>query len=171
MVKVNRPGSHKAGSDETQAEKKQSAQSQAVSQPASAAQASQKKGGKQGGKSRQNTIGGTAVQGAKSTKPKELSTTTPANQQPEYYNREMRRRMQQMGTGPYNERASLDPRERRRKRLERLKERQEEIKRLVDKKGPSRDIKLGRRNTYFVIAVALLLIALFVAFIIIRHPF
>ena len=166
MVKVNRPGSQKAGSHDTQAEKKQQAQ-----QPSPAANASQRKSSKQGGKSRQSAIGGTAIQGAKSTKPKELSTATPANQQAEYYNREMRRRMQQMGTGPYSDRAALDPRERRRKRKERLKERQERIKRLVDAKGPSRDIKLGRRNTYFLIAIAALLIVLFVVFIIIKHPF
>lgn len=167
MVKVNRPGSQKAGSNETQADKQQ-AQAQANSQPSTPADASQKKGGKQGGKSRQSAIGGTAVQGAKSMKPKELSTTTPANQQEEYYNREMRRRMQQMKTGPYQERAALDPRERKRKRQARLQERQEKIKQLVDRKGPSRDIKLGRRNTYFLIAVAILVVALFVIFAVIR---
>ncbi len=167
MVKVNRPGSQKAGSSDTQAEKQQ-AQAQANSQPSLPANASQKKGSKQGGKSRQKTIGGTAVQGAKSTKPKEFSTATPANQQEEYYNREMRRRMQQMKTGPYSERAALDPRERKRKRQARLQERQERIKQLVDKKGPSRDIKLGRRNTYFMIAVAILVVALIIIFAVLR---
>lgn len=161
MAKQNRPGAQKAGSDNTQAEKKQQ------TQPASSAPSTSK--GKPGAKSRQTSIGGTAIQGAKSTQPKELSTATPANQQPEYYNREMRRRMQQMGTGPYSERAVIDPRERRRKRQERLKERQERVRHIADAKGPSRDIKLGRRNTYFLIAIAVLIIILIVVGLVINH--
>src|SRR5579875_2513938 len=82
MAKQNRPGAQKAGSDDTQAEKQQQIQ------PASSASSTSK--GKSGAKSRKPTIGGTAVQGAKSTQPKELSTATPVNRQPEYYNREMR---------------------------------------------------------------------------------
>jgi len=168
MVKANRPGSQKAAADETSAGKQPA---QPAGTPPSAASASQKKNVKQSSKARQSAIGGTAVPGAKSTQPKELSTASPANQQAEYYNREMRRRMQQMGTGPYSDRAALDPRERRRKRQEKLKERQEKIKHLVDAKGPSRDIRLGRRNTYFLVGITILIVLLIVVFIVIRHPF
>lgn len=167
MVKTSRSGSHKAGSNDTPAD--ESAQAQPISQP-SRASSGQKKG-KQRGKNQQPKIGGTAVSGAKSTQPKELTTGTPANQQAEYYNRDMRRRMEHMGTGPYSERAAIGPRERRKKRQERLQERQERIKQLVDAKGPSRDVKLGRRNTYFLIGMAALLIIIIALFLIIRHPF
>ncbi|HLI71665.1 MAG TPA: hypothetical protein VKV19_18060 [Ktedonobacteraceae bacterium] len=161
MAKQNRPGAQKAGSDDTQAEKQQQIQ------PASSASSTSK--GKSGAKSRKPTIGGTAVQGAKSTQPKELSTATPVNRQPEYYNREMRRRMRQMGTGPYSERPVIDPRERRRKRQERLKERQERVRHIADVRGPSRDIKLGRRNTYFLIGIVALIALLIVVGLIINH--
>ena len=170
MVKANRPGSHKAGSNHSQAGEKSQAVQPTGQQPSTMPSSSQGKG-KQNPKSRQRTIGGTAVTGAKSTQPKELSTGTPANQLAEYYNREMRRRMKHMGTGPYSERATVDPRERRKKRLERLKERQERVRQLVDARGPSRDIKLGRRNTYFLIGIAVVVVLLVVVFLIIRHPF
>lgn len=165
MVKVNRPGSQKAGSSDTQANKQQ--QARPASSPPTAGESSRR--GKQSGKGRQPVIGGTAVQGAKSTQPKELSTGTPANQQAEAYNREMRRRMQQMGTGPYSERAVVDPRERRRKRQERLKERQERMRQTVDAKGPSRDIKLGKRNTYFLIGTAAVIVLLIVLYLVFKH--
>lgn len=167
MVKINRPGSQKADSDNTTANAKQ--EGQFASPPPTPGKSQPK--GKQSGKKRKPAIGGTAVQGARSTQPKQISTGTPADQQAESYNREMRRRMQQMKTGPYSERATLDPRERRRKRKERLKERQEQIRHTVDAKGPSRDIRLGRRNTLFLIGIIALVILLLILFIIIRHPF
>lgn len=177
MVKASRSGSPKAGSNDSQA--KESAQAQPTGQQSTntptranaQAQTDSLKKGKQSSKNRQPKIGGTAVAGAKSTQPKELTTGSPANQQPEYYNRDTRRRMEHMGTGPYAERATVDPRERRKKRQERLQERQERIKHLVNAKGPSRDVKLGRRNTYFLIGLAIAIVALFAAYIIIRHPF
>ena len=184
MVKASRSGSQKAGSNDIQANKG-SAQAQPTGQPSTNIQASKsssqtqpasvstdQKKGKQSSKSRQSRVGGTAVAGAKSTQQKELTTGSPANQQPEYYNRDTRRRMEHMGTGPYTERTSAnDPRERRKKRKERLEERQERIKHLVDARGPSRNVKLGRRNTLFLIGIAAVLVILIVAFIIIRHPF
>lgn len=170
MVKVNRPGSQKAGSANSSSDKQpQEAQTTPAAQPAGSG--TDQKRGKQSTKSPRPTVGGSAVQGAKSTLPKELSTGTPTNQQPEYYNREMRRRMQHMGTGPYAERPTLDPRERKRKRQERLKERQDQIKRAVDARGPSRDVKLGRRNAYFLIGLIAAIIILIVVFVIVRHPF
>lgn len=175
MVKASRSSSQKADNNETRAGKQ--AQEQSASQPVSSTPTGStqrptgQKGGKQSGKNRRPQIGGTAVTGAKSTRPKELSTATPANQQAEYYNRDTRRRMEHMGTGPYSDRAALDPRERRKKRKERLQERQDRIKQLVDARGPSRDVKLGRRNTYFLIGAALLVILIIVIFVLIRHPF
>lgn len=185
MVKASRSGTHKAGSNDTQGKgsaptqpngQQPSTNAQAKgnvpTQPASplVSDASPKKG-KQSSKSRQPKVGGTAVAGAKSTQAKELTTGSPANQQPEYYNRDTRRRMEHMGTGPYSERATVDPRERRKKRKERLQERQDRIKQLVNAKGPSRDVKLGRRNTYFLIGLVVAIILLFAAYIIFRHPF
>lgn len=167
MVKTSRSGSHKAGSNDTPAD--ESAQVQPLSQPSGSASGQKK--GKQKGKSQRSKIGGTAITGAKSTQPKELTTSTPANQQAEYYNRDMRRRMEHMGTGPYSERVALTPRERRKKRQEHLQERQQRIKQLVDAKGPSRDVKLGRRNTYFLIGMTALLVIIIVVFLILRHPF
>ncbi len=168
MVKVNRPGSQKTGSNNAQTHEPQ--QVQPVSQPSATGATNQRKS-KQTGKSRQRAVGGTAAPGAKSTQPKETGAGAPSQQQAEYYNRETRRRMEQMGTGPYAERATVDPRERRKKRKERLQERQERMAHLVNAKGPSRDIKLGRRNTYFVIGTVAAIIILVVVFIIIRHPF
>ena len=47
-------------------------------------------------------IGGSAVSGAKSTLPRP-APTNPQEQQRESYNREMRRRMEHLGTGPQSE--------------------------------------------------------------------
>lgn len=163
MVKANRPGSQKTDPDTTQPEQTQTT-------PPAKPEAEQKKG-KSSGKNRRSTIGGTAIQGAKSTVVKDLSVGTPTNQQPEYYNREMRRRMQHMGTGPYAERPTIDPRERKKKRKERIQERRDQIKHAVDARGPSRDIKLGRRNAYFLIGIIALIAILIVVFLIVRHPF
>lgn len=169
MVKANRPGSHTTGNSNTSANANEKEEPKAGNPPSTPNPSSLK--GKQSNRTRKPALGGTAVQGAKSTQPKELSTGSPANQQPEYYNREMRRRMQHMGTGPYSERVAVDPRERRRKRQERLKERQERIHHTVTAKGPSRDIRLGRRNTYFLIGIFLVVVVVIVLFIIFRHPF
>ena len=46
---------------------------------------------KQSSKNHKSVIGGTAVQGAKSTQPKEIKATSPTQQEAESYNREMRR--------------------------------------------------------------------------------
>ena len=92
-------------------------------------------------------------------------------QQAESYNREMRRRMQHLGTGPYNENSA--PMEQQRKRLEKRKKRIEERKQEVKKvaaTGPSR-ITLGRRNTYFLIGAVVFLIVIIALFIILRHLF
>ena len=116
-------------------------------------------------------IGGTAVQGAKSTQPKEINATSPTQQETESYNREMRRRMQHMGTGPYGGSPTDAVRDKRQKRIEKRKQRQEEVKKTVVAKGPSTNIKLGRKNTYFVLGTIAFLVLLIVITLIIRHPF
>ncbi len=131
----------------------------------------EKSKGKQSNKNRKPAIGGTAVQGAKSTQPKEITATSPAQQEAESYNREMRRRMQHMGTGPYGGNPTDVVRNRRQKRIDKRKQQQEDVKKTVVTKGPSTDIKLGRKNTYFVIGTIILIVLAIVIAIIIRHPF
>ncbi len=111
-------------------------------------------------------IGGTAVPGAKSTQPKQISTSN-ANQQQqqaESYNRTMRRRMEHLGTGPESaEERTRTLQEKRRKRIterrERLQERRTELQKTLPK---------DRRNMYFLIAVVGVIVLLIVAFILLR---
>ena len=126
---------------------------------------------KQSSKSGKPVIGGTAVQGAKSTQPKEIKTTSPTQQDAESYNREMRRRMQHMGTGPYGGSPTDAVRDRRQKRIDKRKQQQEEVKKTVVAKGPSTNIKLGRKNTYFVLGTLAFIVLIIVIALIIRHPF
>ncbi|HLX58015.1 MAG TPA: hypothetical protein VKR83_13415 [Ktedonobacteraceae bacterium] len=123
---------------------------------------------KPGDKARKSPVGGTAVPGAKSMQPKEPPTTQSAQQQAETYNREMRRRMQHMGTGPYSEPAPMPARKKAEKRINERKKRQEEVKKTVVTKGPSTNIKLGRRNTYFMLGV-LAFVALIILIAVIVH--
>ncbi|HYX49674.1 MAG TPA: hypothetical protein VE843_08020 [Ktedonobacteraceae bacterium] len=131
----------------------------------------EKSKGKPSSKNRKPAVGGTAVQGAKSTQPKEITATSPTQQEAESYNREMRRRMQHMGTGPYGGGAVDAAHDRRQKRIDKRKQQQEEVKKTVVAKGPSTDIKLGRKNTYFVLGTLFLIVLAIVVAIIIRHPF
>src|SRR5436305_8003257 len=76
MSKANKPGSQKpttnnaAGAQKTTAQSTQTGESTSSSQPTIHR-------AKQGGKNRKSTIGGTAVQGSKSTQPKEIPTRLP----------------------------------------------------------------------------------------------
>lgn len=181
MTKVNKPGSQKSGTNTPkETDTKNTASSQRpVSpspasktppvQPANAPSAMVKP--KQSGKNRRSTIGGTAVAGAKSTQPREVKTGTPAEQQAESYNRETRRRMQHMGTGPYSQSPAETARERRQKRQDKKKRRQEEVKKEVMSRGPSTKIRLGSRNTYFLIGMAAVIVLIIVIALIIRRPF
>ena len=126
---------------------------------------------KQSSKSHKPVVGGTAVEGAKSTQPKEIKATSPAQQDAESYNREMRRRMQHMGTGPYGGSPTDAVRDRRQKRIDKRKQQQEEVKKTVVTKGPSTNIKLGRKNTYFVLGTLAVIVLVIVIALIIRHPF
>ncbi|MEO9058538.1 MAG: hypothetical protein ABI396_10220 [Ktedonobacteraceae bacterium] len=106
-------------------------------------------------------VGGTAMPGAKSTQPKEVSTSNPQQQQADNYNRTMRRRMEHLGTGPSQGSTAQDQHKKRlEKRRKRIEERREEV-RKVAASGP-RKITIGRRNTYFLIAVAVLIVAIIV---------
>jgi len=123
---------------------------------------------KQSGKSNRPRVGGTATPGAKSTQPREVNTTNPQQQQAESYNRTMRRRMEHLGTGP----SQTSPlQEQRKKRLEKRKKRLEERRETVKKvtAGAPRNITLGRRNTYFLIAVAAIIVALIVLALVINN--
>jgi hypothetical protein len=131
----------------------------------------EKSKGKPSSKNSKPAIGGTAVQGAKSTQPKETTATSQAQQEAESYNREMRRRMQHMGTGPYGGNPTDTVRDRRQKRIDKRKQQQEEVKKTVVTKGPSTDIKLGRKNTYFVLGTLAFIVLIIVIALIIRHPF
>src|SRR3989442_8858077 len=168
MTKVNKPGSRKPETNPpkaVEAKKTTEQQAQPVSKPTTDK-------GKQSVKSNKSRIGGTATPGAKSTQPREVKATSPTQQQAESYNRDMRRRMQHLGTGPYGENPAAAAQEKRQKRIKRRRERIEERKQEAKKAiGPGFRTTLGRRNTYFLIAVvALIVIAIAVA-IIINHPF
>jgi|SRR5579872_5991200 len=169
MPKANKPGGDKPATGNTKSKQEEAAKITLVQAPGPAKPATGK--GKQSSKNRRPAIGGTAVTGAKSTRPKEMPTTQNPNaeQQAETYNRDMRRRMQHMGTGPYSEPAPVPARKKAQKRLEERKKRQEEVKKNVISKGPSTDIRLGRRNTYFVLGALAFVILIIVIAIIIRH--
>jgi cobalamin biosynthesis Mg chelatase CobN len=114
-------------------------------------------------------VGGTAVPGAKSTAPKPPpAASNPSQQQAESYNRDMRRRMQHMGTGPYSENQRATPQDQRKKRIERRKQRLEEERERLRRSSPTGKITLGRRNLYFIIGVAVLIVLLIVIFAILR---
>ena len=171
MTKVHKPGSQNPEKNTPKTSNAKQSTGQPVQQSSAAKAQSPASKGKQSGKSPKSRVGGTAVPGAKSTQPREVNTSNSMQQQAESYNREMRRRMQHLGTGPYNENSA--PMEQQRKRLEKRKKRIEERKQEVKKvaaTGPSR-ITLGRRNTYFLIGAVVLLIVIIALFIILRHPF
>ena len=100
-----------------------------------------------------------------------IKATSQSQQEAESYNREMRRRMQHMGTGPYGANTTETVRDKRQKRIDKRKQQQEEVKKTVVAKGPSTDIKLGRKNTYFVLGTLAFIILIIVIALIIRHPF
>ncbi len=168
MTKVNKPGSRKPETNPPKAvETKKTTEQQA--QPGSKPTTDKSK---QSTKSNKPRIGGTALPGAKSTQPREVKAASPAQQQAESYNRDMRRRMQHLGTGPYGEDPITAAQEKRKKRIERRKmrieERRQEAKKAI---GPGFSSKLGRRNTYFLIAIAAIVVIVLAVAIILNHPF
>ena len=124
------------------------------------------------GKSNRPRIGGTAVPGAKSTQPKQITSTNNQNQQQtESSNRTMRRRMEQLGTGTASdEDRGKTLQDRRKKQIERRKEKLEERRAQLRKSMPGGGrLTLGRRNTYFLIAVIAIIVLLIVAFVLLRQ--
>lgn len=113
-------------------------------------------------------VGGTAVPGAKSMQPKQAPTTNdPNEQQLASYSRTMRRRMEQMGMVQNTDDRLRHVQEQRKKRVARRKERLDTRRREALKSAPKVDLKLGRRNLYFVIGVVVLIILL-IAFALLR---
>ena len=123
------------------------------------------------GRGNQARVGGTAVPGARSTLPKQTpSSNDPNQQQAENANRTMRRRMEQLGTAPSVEERGKTLQERRRKQIDRRKEKLEERRAELRKSMPGGGrLALGSRNTYFIIAVAVVIVLLIVAFILLRQ--
>ena len=171
MPKVNKPGGDKSATGKAQSKQQEAPKIILAQTPTTGSTQAAPARGKQSGKNRRPTIGGTAITGAKSTRPKEMPTSqTPnAEQQAETYNRDMRRRMQHMGTGPYSEPAPVPARKKAQKRIDARKKRQEEVKKNVISKGPSTDIRLGRRNTYFVLGALAFVVLVIVIAVIVRH--
>lgn len=172
MAKTNKQGSRKPTARQNKpAQPRQNAAATPPGTPGPVSATPPANRNKQGNKNRRPAIGGTAVSGAKSTTPKEIPSGGPAQDRPETYNRDMRRRMQHMGTGPYNEPAPNPTRKRFEKRTEERKKRQQEVKKTVVTKGPSTNIRLGNRNTYFMLAILGVVVLIIVIAIIVRHPF
>ena len=172
MAKTSKHGSQKPETKTTTpkpVEAKKSGTGAGAKEQAVAPKDSTNKGG-QNMKSSRPRVGGTAVPGARSTQPKEITSTNPQQQQAESYNRDMRRRMNNLGTGPDSSNNMQDQRKKRlEKRKRRIEERRQEVKKVAAS-GP-RKITLGRRNTYFLIVVAVLIIAVIVVAIILNHNF
>jgi hypothetical protein len=114
-------------------------------------------------------IGGTAVQGAKSTLPKQMpNTSDPNEQQMASYSRAMRRRVEKMGTTSTDQRMR-NVQEKRRQRVARNKQKLEEQRAAIRKTMPGGGkITLGKRNTFFIIGVVALLVIIIVVFALIR---
>jgi hypothetical protein len=125
-----------------------------------------------GKKNKRLQIGGTAIPGAKSTQPKQSSSTNnPQQQEIEGYNRTMRRRMQQMGTGPYaaeqNNVKTLQ--QRRKEKIERVKQRRAVQLAAVKRSLPGGKISTDTKRVYYLVAgVAIAIIAVILLFVILR---
>ena len=171
MPKANKPGRDKPGTGNTQSKHQEAPKIIIAQAPNTGSIQAAAARGKQSGKNRNPAVGGTAVPGARSMRPKEMPTSQNLNaqQQADTYSRDMRRRMQHMGTGPYSEPAASPARKKAQKRVDERKKRQQEAKKTVITKGPSTDIKLGRRNTYFVLGTIAFVVLVIVIAIIVRH--
>jgi hypothetical protein len=116
-------------------------------------------------------VGGTAVTGAKSLQPKPAPTSNNSNDQAESYNREMRRRMQHMGTGPYAQEEKLQSaQEQRLKKIERRKQRLEEQRAELRKTLPKSNVLMSRRNLYYLIGF-IVTVAVIIALVIVLKAY
>ncbi len=178
MAKASKQGSQKqggnAGSSTTPKAtdvNKSGARIQAQTTAAQTPSASQSTSHKSrlGSRNNRSHIGGTAVPGAKSTLPREATPSSNSQQQQaESYNRTMRRRMEQLGTGPGQHSSPADQqRKRLEKRRRRTEERRQEVKRVAAR-GP-RSIKLGRTVIFFLIGVIVLIILIIIIAVLINR--
>jgi hypothetical protein len=103
--------------------------------------------------------------------PKEVPASSTQQDRPENYNRDLRRRMQHMGTGPYAQSGENPARRRLDKRREESQKRRQEVKKVVATKGPSTNVRIGSRNLYFMLGALAFIVLVIVIAIIIRHPF
>ncbi len=120
-----------------------------------------------GNKGKRAQIGGTAIPGAKSTQPKQISNSNnPQQQERESANRMTRRRMEHLGTGPQSPEQVKTVQERRKERVERIKERQlAQVKRSL----PGGKLITDTSRVYYLIGgIAAAIVLLIVVFIILR---
>jgi hypothetical protein len=115
-------------------------------------------------------IGGTAVPGAKSTQPKQISTSNnPQQQEMESANRTTRRRMEHLGTGPQSSEQVQATRNRRQERVERLKERQKAEISAVKRSLPGGKLVTDTSRVYYLIGgVAAAILVLILLFVVLR---
>lgn len=117
-------------------------------------------------------IGGSATPGAKSTQSKEVSSTNnPQQQEIESYNRTMRRRMEQIGAGPYSaeNRKVKTPLERRKEKMDRIKQKRAEQVASVRKTLPGGRIKTDvSRATRMVLVIGGAIVLLIAVFAVLR---
>jgi hypothetical protein len=161
MAKENTPGRKQAS---------ETPQAADTTRPAEVTPASGKN--RSGKKNNRLQVGGTAVSGAKSTQPKQASSTNSSQQQEiEGYNRTMRRRMQHMGAGPYaGEQKNVKTLQQKRKeKIERIKQRRAAQVQAVKRSLPGGKVSTDTRRVYYLIAgVTITIIAIIALFIILR---
>lgn len=125
-----------------------------------------------GKKNKQFQVGGTAVPGAKSTQPKQnASTNNPQQQEIDGYNRTMRRRMQHMEAGPYagKQQKMKTPQEKRKEKIERIKQRRAAQVAAVKRSLPGGKISTDTKRVYYLVAgVAIAIVAVILLFVILR---
>jgi hypothetical protein len=125
-----------------------------------------------GKKNQRLQVGGTAIPGAKSTQPKQQSSTNnPQQQEVEGYNRTMRRRMQQMGVGPYagEQQKAKTLQERRKERIERIKQKRAAQVAAVKRSLPGGKLSTDTKRVYYLIAgMAIAIVAIILLFVILH---
>jgi hypothetical protein len=109
-------------------------------------------------------VGGTAISGARSTQPRTVESSNPQQQQYENSNRDMRRRMERIGTAPDEENKMQEAQKKRQKQIERRKERLDSRRAELSRQMPS----FNRRNLYFFLGTLAIIIILIVAFVLLR---
>jgi hypothetical protein len=129
-----------------------------------------RKSTRSGNKGNRAQIGGTAISGAKSTQPKQVSNTNnPQKQEAESYNRTMRRRMEHLGTGQQAAEPTTTMRNRRKERIERIKQRQKAQIASVKRSLPGGKVSTDTSRVYYLIGgIAAAIVLLILAFVILR---